>query len=55
MDQLPLHRGAFQNAQRTFLGNFNFCWKVHAFNRPVNLAEIFEKKLGLLWGLGFRL
>ena len=37
MDQLPLHRGAFQNAQRTFLGNLS--WRIHALNRPVNLVE----------------
>jgi hypothetical protein len=40
MDQLPLHRGAFQNAQRTSLETR---WRIHAFNRPVNLVEIFEK------------
>src|SRR5258707_15819629 len=44
MDQLPLHRGAFQNAQRTFLGNFNSGRRIRAFNRPVNLVEIFEKQ-----------
>jgi len=32
----PYARGAFQNAQRTFLGNFH--WRLHALNRPVNLV-----------------
>ena len=41
MNQLPLHRGAFQNAQRTFLGNFRR--RIYALNRPVNLVEIIEK------------
>ena len=40
MDQLPLHRGAFQNAQRTCLET----WVGYVpFNRPVNLVEIFER------------
>jgi hypothetical protein len=39
MNQLPLHRGAFQNAERTFLGNFH--WRINALNRPVNLVPIF--------------
>src|SRR5262249_20503017 len=38
LDQLPLHRGAFQNAQRTSLET---CSRIHAVNRPVNL--VFEK------------
>src|SRR4029077_12389427 len=40
LDQLPLDRGAFQNAQRTSLEKS----KIPAFNRPVNLVEIFEKQ-----------
>jgi len=35
LDQLPLHRGAFQNAQRTFLEN---SWEDTRIYRPVNLV-----------------
>jgi len=38
----PPTRGAFQNAQRTFLENLR---RIHVINRPVNLVSILRNKI----------